>query len=109
MLRVAGVVVFVSAALLLTSVGGIGIVVSPITLPLMYALVRMHPTRPFRVAGVVIGGLTALEGGWGLGFVLFGRDTPATLATVVGVAAVAVVLFARVGTGTSRLSAPSVA
>jgi hypothetical protein len=65
----------------------------------VYALVWLHPTRAFRVAGVVISGLTALEGGWGLGFVLFGYDSPTTVVTMFLVGAGAVVLFATIDPG----------
>ena len=61
---IVGVVVFVVAALLLTSIGGAGIVAAPITLPAIYLVVRRHPTTAFKVAGVVIGGLTLLEVAW---------------------------------------------
>jgi hypothetical protein len=107
MVRVAGVVLFIIAAALLTSVGGLGIVASPITLPLMYAVVWLHPTRAFRIAGVVIGGLTGFVGGWGLGVLLFGYDNPATLVTSLVVASITVVVFARAGSGTPRVTVES--
>jgi hypothetical protein len=96
-IRLIGVVVFVLSAALLTSLGGLGIVASPLTLPLMYVIVRSHPTIAFRIAGVLIGGLTALEGGWGLGYLLFGYDTPATFVTAGVVGTTAIWLFARAG------------
>jgi hypothetical protein len=102
MVPAAGVVLFIIAAVLLTSLGGFGIVASPITLPLMYAVVWLHPTRAFRIAGVVIGGITAFEGGWGFGVLLFGYDNPATLVTSFVVASTTVVVFATAGSGTPR-------
>ncbi len=70
-----GVVVFVIAAALSTSLAGAGVAASPVTLPLMYLLVRLRPTRAFRIAGAVIGGVTALEVGATLGGVVFGDHT----------------------------------
>ncbi len=96
MVRGLGVAVFVVAAVLLTSIGGAGIAASPITLPAMYLLVRLRPTLPFRIAGMVIGGLTGLEAGWGLSYLVYGPDNPSVW--VVGfIAMVAtVVIFAIV-------------
>jgi hypothetical protein len=71
--RVGGVVLFVVAAVVLTSVGGLGIAAAPVTLPLLFLAVRAHPTRPFRVAGSVIGGLTATELSWGILYVVGGE------------------------------------
>lgn len=73
--RVAGVMLFVVVALLLTSVGGLGIVAAPVTLPLLFLVVKSHPTRSFRTAGAVIGGLTAAELTWGLLY-LVGGEVP---------------------------------
>ncbi len=71
--RLAGVVLFVVAAVLLTSIGGLGIAAAPVTLPLLFLAVRAHPTRPFRVAGSVIGGLTAAELSWGMLYLVAGE------------------------------------
>ena len=68
-----GVVLFAVATLLLTSVGGLGIVAAPVTLPLLFLVVRGHPTRGFRVAAAVIGALTAAELAWGVLYVLVGE------------------------------------
>lgn len=66
LVRAGGVLLFVVAAVLLTSVGGAGIVAAPVTLPLMFLVVSRRPTLPFRIGGAVIGGLTAAQFGWGL-------------------------------------------
>lgn len=89
-----GVAVFAVAAALLTSLGGAGVAASPVTVPLMYLLVRLRPSRPFRVAGIVIGGLTGLEVGWTLAGVPFDGAAPmgAGVATMLVVGA----LFATV-------------
>jgi hypothetical protein len=43
-----GVAVFaVAAAALLSSLGGAGVAASPVTVPLMYLLVRLRPTERF--------------------------------------------------------------
>ena len=72
-IRVVGVVLFTVAALLLTSIGGLGIVAAPLTLPLLFLVVRAHPTRAFRTAGALIGALTAAELGWGLVYLVAGE------------------------------------
>ena len=66
MTRAGGVALFVVAGLLLTSIGGAGIVAAPVTLPLLFLVARRRPTRPFRVTAAVLGGLTAAELSWGL-------------------------------------------
>lgn len=68
-----GVVLFVVAGALLTSIGGLGMVAAPVTLPLLSLVVRGHPTRAFRIAGAVLGGLTAAELAWGLLYLLAGE------------------------------------
>lgn len=72
-IRVLGVVLFAIAALLLTSIGGLGIVAAPVTLPLLFLVVRAHPTRAFRTAGALIGGITAAELGWALLYAVGGE------------------------------------
>ena len=57
---------FVVAGVLLTSIGGAGIVAAPLTLPLLFLVARRRPTRPFRAAGALLAGLTAAELSWGL-------------------------------------------
>ena len=86
--RAAGVVLFLVAGLLLTSFGGLGIVAAPVTLPLLFLSVRDHPTRAFRIAGALVGGLTAVELTWGLLY-LVAREGPVAswmLPAVVGLA-----------------------
>lgn len=78
-IRSAGTAVFLVSALLLTSIGGAGIVASPVTLPLMYLLARSHPSPSFLGAGLLIGTLTAFIGGWGLGYVVLGRGSGSVL------------------------------
>lgn len=56
---------FAVAAFLLVSMGG-AVVAAPVTLPLMLVLSRHHPTATFRVAGLVLVGLTAAEVAWAL-------------------------------------------
>ncbi|MGH9227042.1 MAG: hypothetical protein ACRD2W_25430 [Acidimicrobiales bacterium] len=72
-----GVAVFVVAAVLLTSIGGAGIVAAPVTLPALYLVVRRHPTRAFRTAGGVLGALTAAELAWGAVYIVAGEATAA--------------------------------
>ena len=103
---VVAVLVFLTAAVLLTSIGGAGIAASPVTLPLMYLLVRARPTRPFRVAGVVIG--TALEAGWGVGYVVLGMQDPGALLLGLGAAGAAGGLFAAIPSGHGEEPAPEI-
>lgn len=70
--RLFGVLLFIVAAALLTSFGG-GILAAPVTLPLMVLVVLRNPSRNFRVAGAVIGGLTAAELAWGLVYLVAGE------------------------------------
>ena len=80
-----GVLIFLVAGVLLTSIGGLGIAAAPVTLPAMYLVVREHPTRPFRTAGALLGALTAAELAWGVAYVLAGDGTPGIwLAPIVG-------------------------
>lgn len=93
---VLGVVLFAVTTLLLTSVGGLGIVAAPLTLPLLFLVVRAHPTRAFRITAAIIGGLTAAELGWGIVYVLVGEVPVAIwLVPVLCGAATAFVLTTR--------------
>ena len=60
--RVGGVALFALSAVLLTSVGGLGIVAAPVTLPALYLVVSRHPSRQLRgsdrIAGCRPGGST---------------------------------------------------
>jgi hypothetical protein len=71
--RALGVVAFVVAGFLLFSIGGLGLVAAPVTLPLLVLVVRRHPSRAFRTAGAVIGGLSAAELTWGLVYIVAGE------------------------------------
>jgi hypothetical protein len=73
--RVAGVALFVVAGGLLLTMGG-AIFAAPLTLPTMYALVRSHPTRPFRTCAAIIGALTAAECAWFCVYVVTGEPRP---------------------------------
>ena len=84
-----GVLVFAVTAFLATSIGGAGIVASPVTLPTMYLVVRHHPTRAFRTAAAAIGGITALEAGWAAAYVLGAGETAAFGIGIAAAAAVA--------------------
>src|SRR5947207_14427718 len=104
-LRVIGVLIFAVSGVLLTSIGGAGMVASPVTLPLMYLIVRVHPTRAFRAAGMIIGGLTALEAGWGIGYVVvFDHGEGATLLGLRSVV-LTVMVFASVWSRPARSEA----
>jgi hypothetical protein len=70
---IVGAIVFIVATALLTSVGGLGIVASPVTVALLLFVVGAHPSLPFIVTGTAIGALTGLEGGWGIGYLAFGQ------------------------------------
>lgn len=71
--RALGVVVLVVAGVLLTSIGGLGIVAAPVTLPLLVLVVRRHPSPAFRIAAGVVGGLTAAELAWGIVYLAAGE------------------------------------
>jgi hypothetical protein len=68
-----GIIVFLGATALLSSVGGLGVAASPVTLALLFFVVGTHPSLPFIGAGALIGALTGLEGGWGVGYLAFGQ------------------------------------
>jgi hypothetical protein len=92
--QVIGVVVFITAAVLLTSV--VGVVASPITFVVLFFAVTTHPSVPFIVTGTLVGGLTALEGGWLFGYYVFGQFSGWTAVTMTlgGLVGVAVLLVA---------------
>lgn len=70
-----GVVVFVVGGVLLLSYGG-AVFAAPLTLPLMGLAVRRHPTRAFRWAGGVLGGLTVVEVAWAIVYGFGGEAKP---------------------------------
>lgn len=94
-----GVLVLVAAGVLLTSIGGLGIVAAPVTLPLLFLVVRRRPTQAFRIAAAVIGGLTAAELAWGVVYAVVGEVSVAIwlLPIVSGMAAA--FGFLQLGTG----------
>jgi hypothetical protein len=73
--RAAGLVAFVVAGFLLVSMGG-AIVAAPITVPLMWMAASRHPTRPFRVAAMVLSALTVAEAVWALTYVTVDEAQP---------------------------------
>lgn len=99
LLRAGGVLLFVVAAVLLTSIGGAGIVAAPVTLPLMFVAVSRHPTLPFRIAGAVIGGLTAAELGWGLVYSVAGEVAVLIWLVPLGAGVATVAGMATIGRG----------
>lgn len=70
-----GVGLFLLTGFLLLTMGG-AVVAAPVTLPLLYVVVRRHPTRPFRWVGGVLGGLTAVELAWAVVYFLQGEERP---------------------------------
>jgi Na+/proline symporter len=92
-----GVVLFVVSGLLLTSIGGLGIIAAPITLPLMALVVWRRPTRAFRIAGALIGSLTAAELAWALVYITAGEVRPLIWLAPAAAALVIAVLFLRMG------------
>ena len=66
---------FVVGGFLLLSMGG-AVFAAPLTLPLMYLAARRHPTRPFRWAGGVVGGLTTVELAWAVVYFVGGEEQP---------------------------------
>jgi hypothetical protein len=84
--RSIGIPVFVVAAFLLTSLGGAAIFAAPATLPMIWLVLRAHPTRPFRFVGSTIAGLTMAEVSLIVPYVLFGlgRSEPQSGSQTVG-------------------------
>ena len=93
-LRIAGVVLFVVAGALLVSMGG-AVAAAPFTLPLLFLVVRANPTRPFRWAGAVIGGLTAAELAWAILYVAAGEVAVLIWLIPLSVGVAAATVFAR--------------
>ena len=56
--------------------GGAAVVAAPVTIPLMLILSRRHPTTIFRVAGLVLVGLTAAEVAWALTYLQLQETQP---------------------------------
>jgi len=94
-----GILVFAVAAFLLLSMGG-AIVAAPVTVPLMLVVSRRHPTRAFRIAASVLGGLTMAEAVWALTFLLVAETTPWIWGLpLAGGTTAAVILASGVGLG----------
>jgi len=70
-----GVAVFAVAGFLLVSMGG-AIVAAPVTVPLMFVVSRRHPTRAFRIAATVLGGVTVAEVVWAVTYLVVTEATP---------------------------------
>ena len=70
-----GVGTFVVAGFLLLSMGG-AIVAAPVTVPLMNVAAVRHPTRPFRVAAMVLSALTVAEVVWALTYLTMDEAQP---------------------------------
>ncbi|MEY2469192.1 MAG: hypothetical protein QOF21_1890 [Actinomycetota bacterium] len=69
-------IVLVVAGVLLLSMGG-AIDAAPITIPLLWIATRSSPSRAYRVATAIVGGLTAAEVAWAALYTMAGESTPA--------------------------------
>jgi cobalamin biosynthesis protein CobD/CbiB len=69
------VALFLLGAFLLLSMGG-AVVAAPLSLPLMYWAARRHPSRSFRWAAGIIGGLTTVELAWAVVYFVGGEERP---------------------------------
>ena len=93
-MTVARVVLLVVAGFLLLSMGG-AIFAAPVTIPMLWVATRSTPSRAFRVAAAVVGGLTTSEVAWAALYVAAGEPKPA-IWLVPAVAAIATAIaFAR--------------
>lgn len=81
--------VVLTAALVLTSLGGAAIYAAPITLPALLAISVFSRERSWRYAAAIVAGLTMFEVAWALAWNLTDREP---LAVVVG-------SLAGIGTG----------
>jgi len=100
---IVGLAVLVVAAVLLVSMGG-AIVAAPLTLPALALVVRRHPTPGFRIAGAIIGGLTAAEVAWAAVYLIAG-EAPVVIwfvPTLTAIAAGAVLGRRRLPTSGAR-------
>ena len=73
--RTVGVIVFCVAGFLLISMGG-AIIAAPLTVPLMFVVVRRHPTKSFRAAGAALVGATVAEVAWAVTYVAVDEAKP---------------------------------
>lgn len=67
-----GIPLFVVSGFLLLSIGGAAIMAAPLTVPLLWLVVRAHRTNPFRAVGATIAGLTVMQVGWAVVFLSSG-------------------------------------
>lgn len=74
-MRWLGVALFVACGFLLMTMGG-AVFAAPVTLPLLYVVVRLHPTAPFRWFGGVLAGLTVVEVVWAVVYLADGEAKP---------------------------------
>jgi hypothetical protein len=73
--RLGGIVVFSAAAFLLLTMGG-AIAAAPLTVPLLFLVMRRRPTTAFRIIGCVLAGATVAEVVWALAYLTVGESAP---------------------------------
>lgn len=102
-MRWLGVALFVVSAFLLLTMGG-AVFAAPVTLPLLYVAVRLHPTAAFRWTGGVLAGLTTVEVVWAVVYLAGGEAKPSIwlVPLVAGIAVLA--LLATTGRQARRSS-----
>lgn len=88
-----GLLVFGVVAFLLLSMGG-AILAAPVTLPLMFTASRRHPTRRFRLAGAILGGLTMAEVAWAITYLALEEAKPWIWLVPLAAATATIVAFA---------------
>ena len=72
---IGGIALFCLAAFLLVSMGG-AIVAAPLTVPLMFVVVRHRPTAAFRTIGATLTGATVAEAVWALTYLAIDESKP---------------------------------
>jgi len=103
--RAGGIALFGVSAFLLLSMGG-AIVAAPVTVPLLFVVVRHHPTTAFRVTGALLAAATSAEVVWALTYLAVEDATPwIWLLPLVGAAATSWALL-RSTSGWRSSSAP---
>jgi len=101
--RAAGIALFGLSGFLLLSMGG-AIIAAPLTMPLLFVVVRHHPTTAFRVVGVLLVGATSAEVVWALTYLAAEDAKPwIWLLPLVGAA---MMMCALVSTTAARRLAP---
>jgi hypothetical protein len=86
-------VVGLVALALLTSIGGAGIIASPVTLPLLWGAGRYATSAMGRALLNVVAVLTAAEAGWALAYAAYGEHSPLIWAVPLALAAAVFVSF----------------